>query len=89
MADTHGHDDGKDPHDSHEPPEEDVVRTPLWLPFVGIGLLLVGALASYLWVYPGRLNVATETADGGAEASSADGSAPAIDPNSVAPAAAH
>lgn len=44
--------------------EEDLVRTPVWLPFLGLGLLMAGALASYLWVYPGTLNTPT-VSDGG------------------------
>jgi hypothetical protein len=60
----------------HHAEEEDVVRTPMWLPFLGLALLVFGALASYLWVYPGTMNVShTDGGDGGD--ASAEAAAPA------------
>jgi hypothetical protein len=55
MADTHGQPPkgSHDAHASHAADEEDLVKTPAWLPFLGIGLLAVGALATYLWILPG------------------------------------
>ncbi len=82
----HGHDS----HDSHAD-EEEVVRTPLWLPFVGLGLLMAGALASYLWVYPGTMSASTSDGGDGGDAS-AEASAPAAAnpaPAAPAPAPAH
>jgi hypothetical protein len=74
MADTHGHDS----HD-HSANEEDVVRTPMWLPFVGIGLLLLGAMGTYLWIYPGTMNPpSTENAEAGAGDASAEAGSPAV-----------
>ncbi len=72
----------------HPKDEEDLVRTPLWLPFLGLGLLMAGALASYLWVYPGTMNtpVASDGGDGG------DASAEAATPTAAPaprPAPAH
>jgi hypothetical protein len=81
MADTHGH-APKAPHASHphphDAPEEDAVRTPLWLTFVGLGLLLLGSLSTYLFVYPGTMRTPQASDDGGgsADASGAEASAP-------------
>jgi hypothetical protein len=59
MADSHGHDahDAHDDHahddhahdDHHEAPDPDeaTLRTPLWLPFVGIGLLTLFAVVVF------------------------------------------
>jgi hypothetical protein len=60
MADPHGHTTASSPqaahaahadHDAHDDhgaaPEEDVLRTPSWLPFVGLALLLAGSVGVY------------------------------------------
>ncbi len=57
----------------------------MWLPLLGIALLLAGALSSYLWVYPGTLNPTVATDDGGtgdaaATGDAAPGAAPAAAP---------
>lgn len=81
MADTHGaHDphahaskahEGKGPH-AHPEPEEDPLRTPGWMPLVGLGLLMVGALWMYLYVSPGVWSASTAAiGDGGAAADAA------------------
>jgi hypothetical protein len=76
MADQHGH-DSDDPHANHDDaPEQDAVRTPAWLTFVGLGLLVFGALGSYLWIYPGTMNPHVETAgDAATGDASAEGGA--------------
>ncbi|MEI8255682.1 MAG: hypothetical protein WCJ30_08425 [Deltaproteobacteria bacterium] len=89
SKDPHAQGD-KGAHAAHDHPkdEEDLVRTPLWLPFLGLGLLMAGALASYLWVYPGTMNAPT-VSDGG---DGGDASAEAPAPNAApapAPAPAH
>jgi hypothetical protein len=70
MADSHAshasHDDSKGHHAPHAPPEEDPLRTPGWMPLLGMGLLLAGALWMYLYVSPGVWSPAD--ADGGADA---------------------
>jgi hypothetical protein len=56
----------------HQDPPEDPLRSPDWLPLLGLGLALAGALAVYLFVAPGVLrpsNTDPESAtDGGAAA---------------------
>lgn len=90
MADTPGHGSAA-PHDDHddhdaahhdEAPEEDAVRTPLWLTLVGLALLLLGALGSYLFVYPGRMSASSSADDAGAGDASqaADAAAPTAVP---------
>jgi hypothetical protein len=65
MADSHAsHDAPQGHHAQHAPPEEDPLRTPGWMPLLGLGLLLVGALWMYLYVSPGVWATAA-TADGG------------------------
>ena len=86
-SDSHGKPSAKDSHDHHGD-EEDVVRTPLWLPFVGLGLLMAGALASYLWVYPGTMNVTVSDGGEGGDAS-AEASAPTPAVAAPTPAPAH
>jgi hypothetical protein len=90
MAGSTGHDDshaskrsaagaGAGAH-AHGPADEDNVRTPLWLPFVGMGLLAAGAVASYLWIYPGvRASTSSDggTGDAAAETAAAPEAAPA------------
>jgi len=67
MADSHAsHDEPKGPHAHHEPPAEDPLRTPGWMPLLGMSLLLAGALWMYLYVSPGVWSPAD--ADGGADA---------------------
>jgi hypothetical protein len=74
MADSHAsHDEPKGQHAHHEPPAEDPLRTPGWMPLLGMSLLLAGALWMYLYISPGVW--APPEADGGA----ADG-APAAAP---------
>lgn len=69
-------------HDSHEP-QEDPIRTPEWMPILGLGLLMAGALAVYLFISPGVMaGGTTSAADAGADGS-AEQAAPA------APEAAH
>jgi hypothetical protein len=66
MAETHGQ-SPKNPNEakradtSHGHDDEELVRTPAWLPFLGIGLLAVGALASYLWILPGSASTQAVT----------------------------
>lgn len=89
MAASTGHKDSHSskgtasgaPADSHAhgPADDDNVRTPLWLPFVGLGFLAAGAVASYLWIYPGvRAASATDggTGDAAAEAATAPEAGP-------------
>ena len=72
MADPHAsHDDSKGHHAHHAPPEEDPLRTPGWMPLLGMGLLLVGALWMYLYVSPG-VWAPPEAADGGADGAAAE-----------------
>jgi len=67
MADSHAsHDDSKGHHAPHAPPDEDPLRTPGWMPFLGLSLLLAGALWMYLYVSPGVWSPAD--ADGGSDA---------------------
>lgn len=70
MADPHGAHDrnapkGHDAHAHHEP-EEDPLRTPGWMPLLGLGVLMAGALWMYLYVSPGVWSPAT--GDAGADA---------------------
>lgn len=86
MADAHGHgsshDDDHGPakghgHTAHahaEPPE-DAVLTPAWMPLLGLGLLLAGALGVYLFLSPGVLATPTHTNAGDADVA-ADAAAP-------------
>jgi hypothetical protein len=73
MASQQGHDAHGSSGHHDDAVEQDAVRTPAWLPFVGLGLLLMGALGTYLWVYPGTMSpsTTTEAADGGAGAGDA------------------
>jgi hypothetical protein len=66
MADAHGSHDPKS-HQAHAEPEEDPLRTPGWMPLLGLGLLLAGALWMYLFVSPGVMSPPAAV-DGGAEA---------------------
>jgi hypothetical protein len=36
-----------DHHDTHDKTEEEIIKTPIWMPFVGIGLLLFGSIFAY------------------------------------------
>ena len=58
--------------------DEDLVRTPMWLPLLGLALLVLGVMFSYLWIYPGKLSsVAGDGGtDGGTEASAQPAAAP-------------
>ncbi len=79
--------DPKDPRNaaSHEA-DEDALRSPFWLPFAGLGLLAAGALASYLWVYPGVNNVSTPSDGGDAgDAAIVEGGPPTAQPAQAAP----
>jgi hypothetical protein len=73
---------------SHEHPEppEDPIQSPPWLPLLGLGLALAGALAVYLFVAPGVLRPASAetTPDGGAQ-----GAEPPSVPANPAPTGAH
>lgn len=85
MADSHG---AHDPHahgpakghDAHEP-EEDPLRTPGWMPWLGFGLFVAGALWMYLFVSPGVWSTPTG-GDAGADES-------AIEQPAAAPSPAH
>ncbi len=75
MADTHGAHDAHGPskgHDAHahHAPEEDPLRTPGWMPLLGLGLLMAGALWMYLYVSPGVWS--TSTGDAGADESAVE-----------------
>ncbi len=74
MADSHGSHDSHDTsgHHAHPEPAEDSIRTPGWVPLVGLALLLLGTLWTYLYISPG---VWSPAADGGADAS-AEAAAP-------------
>jgi hypothetical protein len=75
MAEMQGQ-DSKVEHDSHahdHPLEEEVLRTPTWMPILGFALLLLGALSTYLWIHPGRLNTSSES---GGETPAAEPSTP-------------
>lgn len=80
MASTHDpsdheHDDAHD--EAHEQPADvhDSLRTPLWLPLVGLGLLLAGAL----WFL--SVSNAPSAGDGGTDGdASAEAAAPAPTP---------
>ncbi len=82
MADSHGaHDShahgtpkGHDAHAHHEP-EEDPIRTPGWMPWLGLGLFIAGALWMYLYVSPGVWSPST-AGDAGADESAAESAAP-------------
>ncbi len=84
MADPHAHHDdhgaptaashGTHHGHEHHAPEEDPLRTPGWLPLVGIALLLFGAMGVYLFISPGVLDASNTAADGGAP--SADAATP-------------
>lgn len=81
--DDHAHGAGHD-HDDHghdEAVEEDSVRTPMWLPFVGIALLLFGAVYTYSVMHEPP---AAAAASAEASASAGEGSAAP-----AAPAPAH
>lgn len=84
MADSHGaHDShgsskGHDAHAHHEP-EEDPIRTPGYVPLLGLGVFLVGALWMYLYVSPGVWAPPAPNADG-------DGGAPTEQAAPAAPA---
>jgi len=70
MADSHGSHgshgaQGAPHHHSLEEPAEDALRTPGWLPLLGFGLLMAGALGIYLFISPGVMN-ATPATDGDA-----------------------
>lgn len=79
MAESHG---SHGSHGSHaasahhalEVPPEDPLRTPTWLPFLGFGLIMAGALGVYLFISPGVMS-STPAADGDA-AVAADASTP-------------
>jgi hypothetical protein len=79
---AHGAAHGND----HHADEEDVVKTPMWLPFVGLGLLVFGALASYLWIYPGTMVVSHNDGGDGGDAS-AEAAAPTTGTAQAQPAA--
>lgn len=59
--DTHGPSKGHDAHAHHEP-EEDPLRTPGYMPWLGLGLLFAGALWMYLYVSPGVWSTPAQTA---------------------------
>ncbi|MDP3276669.1 MAG: hypothetical protein Q8Q09_15835 [Deltaproteobacteria bacterium] len=64
----HGHED------PHEAPDADeaTIRTPLWLPFVGLSLLLVIAMGTFMFISPGNWARGAATAgDGGGDDASA------------------
>jgi|LNFM01.1.fsa_nt_gb hypothetical protein len=85
MADAHhdahhdshdSHDDAHDAHDEHEhdvaDPDESTIRTPLWLPFVGLGFLATLAVTVFLMMAPsGPSGTATDGDAGGAPSAAA------------------
>lgn len=80
MSDSHGSHGSHDAHDAkghhaHPEPEEDPLQTPGWMPFLGLGLLMAGALWMYLFVSPGVWS--PSTGDGGADGGDASAEAPA------------
>lgn len=86
MAGSHHHDDhAHDDHESHDAhddhshdapdPDESTIRTPMWLPFVGLGLVTLIAIAVF-----GMMSSSTP----GATGADADAGAP-----STAQVAAH
>ena len=69
------------PHGTTSPPtapEEDPLRSPGWLPWVGLALLLLGALWVYLWITPGMLNPPADGGDAALDAASAEAGAPQV-----------
>ena len=86
MADAHGHGPSHDDdhghakghgHTAHAHPEpaEDALITPGWMPLVGLGLLVAGALGVYQFLSPGVLATSSHTNTGDAEVA-ADAAAP-------------
>lgn len=75
MADAHGSHGPTGSHGAsshgHAEPAEDPLRTPGWLPLLGLGLLVAGALGVYLFLSPGVMS-ASYGADAGADAEAAD-----------------
>ncbi|MFO0562580.1 MAG: hypothetical protein U0269_31475 [Polyangiales bacterium] len=75
--DDHAHDDHDDHddhgHDDHDTPDPDeaTIRTPMWLPFVGMGLLAVFAVTVFLAMGPNTATGAGADADAGAAAPTA------------------
>lgn len=65
--DAHGHDDHS--HDVPDP-DESTIRTPIWLPFLGLGFLASLAVAVFLMMSPSGPRVATD-GDAGAPANAA------------------
>lgn len=79
MADPHGShgshgSHGASSHHALEEPPEDALRTPSWLPLLGFGLLMAGALGIYLFLSPGVLSTPAGSADAAVDAA-ADASA--------------
>jgi hypothetical protein len=83
MADSHGAHDphahgpskGHDAH-AHHAPEEDPLRTPGWMPVLGLGLFIAGAIWMYLYVSPGVWSAST-AGDAGADESAIEQAPPA------------
>jgi hypothetical protein len=66
----HGHDDHEHSdhsHDDHDipDPDESTIRTPMWLPFVGLGFLATLAIALFLVISPTHGSRASADADAG------------------------
>ena len=78
MSDPHGSPSHGSSSPQHHEPEEDALRTPGWIPFVGLALLLAGALGVYLFISPGVMNPSSTTtsSDGGADAAVTDAATP-------------
>ena len=55
----------------------------MWLPFVGLGLLLLGVIGTYMYIYPGTAVSHAVVADGGADAGAAEASAPGAAPQGM------
>lgn len=73
MADAHGSHGPAGAHHGHEEPQEDPLRTPGWLPLLGLGLLVAGALGVYLFLSPGVMSASHNAdADGGADGGAAE-----------------
>ena len=71
---AHDEHDAHDAHDEHDAPDPDesTIKTPMWLPFVGLGLLTLFAVSVFLVLSPnGPTGAAGADADAGAAAPSA------------------
>lgn len=82
MADAHhdAHDSAHDDHSAHDAhddhdhdapdPDESTIRTPLWLPFLGLGFIATLAVVVFLMISPSTPRAATD-GDAGTPANAA------------------